>query len=156
MVLGWERCPAEAPQLPVLLWELRTCCRLCLLEYARGGISMGRNIHCEVWPGFWICVCMLVGSSGAGRFPAFPCACPASGAPRGCTTSVTSADGAPGAQLGAELWPLDSPVSAGSAQGLQGHRNSARSSVRSSRSHPGRAFPLQQPYCYPSFFCREA
>lgn len=100
-------------------------------EYPWGGISIARSGLV-----FGFVFCMLVGSSGAGRFPAFPCACPASGAPRGCTTSVTSADGAPGAQLGAELWPLDSPVSAGSAQGLQGHRNSARSSVRSSHNHP--------------------
>lgn len=154
MVLGWERCPAEAPQLPLLLWELRTCCRL--LEYARGGISMGRNIHCEVWPGFWICVLHVGGQLRSWAFPGVSLCMPGLRQPRGCTTSVTSADGAPGAQLGAELWPLDSPVSAGSAQGLQGHRNSVRSSVRSSHNHPGRAFPLQQPYCYPSFFCREA
>lgn len=115
MVLGREQCLARDPPVAGVALGAED-----LLQTLPSKISVGRNVRCEVWPGFWVCV-LHVG--GQPRSWAVPRACPAPGAPRGCTTSVTSADGAPGAQLGAEIRPLDSPVSAGSAQvlGLQGH-----------------------------------
>lgn len=57
---------------PALLWELRTCCRLCLPEYPWGEMSTGRKVHCVAW--FWVCVLHVGGQLRSWAFPGVsPC-----------------------------------------------------------------------------------
>lgn len=157
-MLGWERCPAETPQLPVLVWELRICCRLCLLEYPRGGIIHGEE--CPLRGLAWflgLCFACWWAAPELGvsrRFPvhARPPALRGA-APHRCHRQMELPEHS--LELSSGPWTLLFLLGQHRRWVCRDTWKSARSSVRSSRNRPRRAFPLQHLYCYRSFFCHE-
>lgn len=112
---------------------------------------MGRNVHCEVWPGCWVCV---LHAGGQLRSWAFPWAWAAPGSWRGCSAALTSADGAPGAPLAAQLRPTGSALTAGSARelALQGHTESCEEQSEIQPQPSQKSFSTEASVLLPKLF----